>query len=529
MKNYLPLAFLLIPFITAAQVGFIDSTFGSNGIVFPSDGLFKGRMESYDAMTLQPDGKILLAGVAWNSEPPYSDVAVMRLRANGQRDPFFGDGGLVRSDVDNGFQTGRGIALQPDGKILVVSVSDSESPSNLFRYLPNGDPDLSFGNNGRAAMPLVGFPTYNYNNHNALALQADGKIIVSGSVNNSTQGAFFMYRFLPDGSMDASFGDNGLVIADVTPGDEYCSDMFIQPDGKIVLAGYTEPNTYNPRFTLMRFWPSGDFDPDFGDGAGYVITEVPGYIDCYAYSAKLQPDGKIVTIGAGLYGLAPTIIDNIITRHNPDGTPDTSFGNGGISIVYFDNILECWSTNLDIQADGKLLVNGYCRTGFDQDLAVYRYWPDGAIDTSFGLGGYNFIDLGSYSDQSFTCLISGDRLLVAANRSEEYWTVLAYQLEASTATSEPSPARLMQVFPNPVSRQTVTLSLDLIRPAEIRVVLYDLQGRPAGVLWSGEWPSGPLEKALSLPPALPEGLYFLAIEGENWTNTVKLSVGNQRR
>lgn len=160
MKNYLPLAFLLIPFITAAQVGFIDSTFGSNGIVFPSDGLFKGRMESYDAMTLQPDGKILLAGVAWNSEPPYSDVAVMRLRANGQCDPFFGDGGLVRSDVDNGFQTGRGIALQPDGKILVGGYFTSYNGAGVNRITrlnADGTPDATFNPGGLRFLHIFTF------------------------------------------------------------------------------------------------------------------------------------------------------------------------------------------------------------------------------------------------------------------------------------------------------------------------------------------------------------------------------------
>lgn len=521
---------LLIPcFNLSAQPGALDTNFGNNGVAFPSQNLFWGRMESYNALAVQPDGRFLLTGMAQGNAPNYNDIALLRCAPNGELDPTFGTNGLVLTDIDNQFQTGKGIALQSDGKIVVVATSDSDVPSYLLRYHGDGTPDLSFGDNGRVSISLVGYPVFTYNDIYSVAVQADQKIVVAGSVNNGTDGLFFLFRFHADGTPDLGFGENGMATTDIENGEDVCRDMDIQADGKIVLAGYSDAlNGFNPKFTILRYTTDGKLDPAFNNGQGYVIMDVPGgYLDCWCYSLKIQHDGKIVAVGAGIFSVFPSLIDNIIIRYNSDGSLDESFGDNGIVVFYFDNVPECWSTNLDIQADGKLIVSGYCRNGFDQDMVVYRYNSDGSLDPGFGPGGFTAVDLGSYSDYTLSCAIAGDKLLVTGNRSEEYYAVVCFQLEQSSGTRPDLPTSFepIRAFPNPLFFDgRVTLEFNPPRESDVTIDLYDAQGRLVAALWRGRAAAGEQTRTLDLPAGCPKGSYFLTVAGVDWKMSVQLKI-----
>jgi len=198
----------------------------------------------------------------------------------------------------------------------------------------------------------------------SVALQPDGKIVVAGYAG----GDFALARYNSDGALDTSFGSGGKVTTDF--GGSYHPDGFsvaLQPDGKIVVAGYAGGD-----FALARYNSDGALDTSFGSG-GKVTTDFGG--SDAGYSVALQPDGKIVV--AGYAGL-----DFALARYNSDGALDTSFGTGGKVTTDFSGGRDV-GYSVALQPDGKIVVAGYAGV----DFALARYNSDGALDTSFGSGG----------------------------------------------------------------------------------------------------------------------------------------------
>ena len=230
--------------------GRIDATFDGDGrrvvILAP-----RVSLVTPVRIALQPDGKIVLAGteeMIVRSFHLYTDVAVVRLDANGALDPSFGGDGRVRTDV--GADAVGDVALQPDGKIVVAGTGFSNGPltSGLVRYNPDGTLDASFGGDGKV---LVAGPE----SHHRLALQPDGKIVLAGTFANT----FAVARLNRDGTRDTGFDTAGWAWTDVARRSWYdeVHDAVLQPDGRIVVAGVTRPSTSRgfrlTRFALVRY------------------------------------------------------------------------------------------------------------------------------------------------------------------------------------------------------------------------------------------------------------------------------------
>lgn len=175
---------------------------------------------------------------------------------HGTLDPTFGNDGLVLASYGK-YADGSDMVLQPDGKILVTgSVIDSVNRMAVFRFLPNGDLDATFGDSGIAILPQQPYGSAGV----AIALQKDGKIIAVGLNNISIpDDNLALVRFLPDGKLDPSFGDSRLSMTDIWGNREVPSDIVIQPDGKIVVAGMSNDTTFGTRLILLRFRPNGQF------------------------------------------------------------------------------------------------------------------------------------------------------------------------------------------------------------------------------------------------------------------------------
>ncbi|MGH9824601.1 MAG: delta-60 repeat domain-containing protein, partial [Blastocatellia bacterium] len=237
---------------------------------------------------------------------------------------------------------------------LVVALSTSIA----FDPIPTpvraaiGDLDPSFGGAGKVVTNLGGFDVIH-----ALAVQNDGKIIAAG-----TSGVqFAAARYNANGSLDSGFGGNGTLTTDFSGGAgfEQANALVLQPDGKIVAAGYT-PSSSGFDFALARYNSDGTADKRFGN-RGKVTTNFFGFSadEAAASALVIQSDGKIIAAGStnSLFGLNQVFG---LARYNEDGTLDPSFGNGGtVAISFFNNRdYNEIARAVVIQPDGRILAAG---------------------------------------------------------------------------------------------------------------------------------------------------------------------------
>jgi uncharacterized delta-60 repeat protein len=225
------------------------------------------------------------------------DFAVARYLIDGNLDSRFGAGGKVTTDFfNNSIDEAHAVAIQPNQKVVVVGQTLLPGQGNtvdfaLARYLPNGDLDPSFGNGGKVETDFAG----NLDVANSVALQADGKIVVAGySMDATGHEEFSLARYLPNGDLDFGFGQRGKVNLKISPtSNDVARSVAIQPDGKIVVAGYSV-SAGTTLFVVARYNADGTLDTSFG-GVGLTEPVVTG--TDFASSVALQPDGKIVVAG----------------------------------------------------------------------------------------------------------------------------------------------------------------------------------------------------------------------------------------
>jgi uncharacterized delta-60 repeat protein len=244
-----------------------DGSFGPGGKLTTT----VGRHSAANAVLQQPDGKLVVAGWAVPSAGGPSDVLLARFLPDGRLDASFGTAGSVTTHfVANNVEEANAVLLQPDGKLVVAGRSDIVGipfPSAILaRYLPDGRLDPSFGIEGKVTLFFGGGSGIN-----ALVQQPDGKLAVAGFGGLSRGSASFLVlaRFHPDGRVDPTFGAEGRVtLASSSAGQA----LIQQPDGTLVVAG-SFPTSSSSSLLLARYLPDGRLDPAFGT-AGVVITDV---------------------------------------------------------------------------------------------------------------------------------------------------------------------------------------------------------------------------------------------------------------
>ncbi|MEO1258703.1 MAG: T9SS type A sorting domain-containing protein [Bacteroidota bacterium] len=385
--------FFLLSIDLHSQAGTPDSTFGTDGIVTVD--VIEVENDFGITSTLQPDGKILTAGTLFLGLNTV-DMYLMRHHPDGTLDNSFGNGGIVISDFAGRNEVSREIFYLPDGKILVVGdawVMGEVSMIFLARYLSDGTLDTTFGNSGYVITELADHRLFVA----SAAMQADGKLLVTGrSIDKiNLTDDFLLARYLPDGTLDASFGNNGIVF---TPIQHIAQGRSVLPlpDEKIILVGYLS-DFDTADIVLMRYLPDGTIDADFGTD-GKVIIDMIGSITPLeaARHAVLQPDGKILVGGAANWNNANFNADIAMLRFNSDGTFDDSFDNDGVKILNlgpFDEI-----SRVTLLPDGKIYAAGPVTSeDFERLWVLTRLLPNGETDTSFGTNGYAAHNFGSIS------------------------------------------------------------------------------------------------------------------------------------
>jgi uncharacterized delta-60 repeat protein len=391
--------------------GTLDTSFGNGGIAITSFSAYAAA----GAMVVQPDGKIIAAGLSSDNADGsgMTSFSLARYNVNGMLDSSFGNGGKVVTSLGPGHAYAASVALQSDGKIVAAGSYDTGVPNGvacaLVRYNADGTVDTGFGVGGSVlAVRSDGV----FMACAAVAVQADGKIVTA-----ATSFAYsVVLRLNADGSRDLSFGVAGEVL---TPCGRSClaHAVMLQPDGKIVVvvSGYVIlPLTYQVTFVVTRYDANGALDQGFGVGGFATSPKLPS-AQADATNAVLQSDGKIVMVGQNYSSLQPENTFGV-SRFLADGTPDPAFGSGGIVATAIPGS-GARGNAVALQPNNKIVVASDIWVTTDPQnnhrLMLTRYDAHGVPDTSFGPDGNVVTSIGS-SAQPIAMTVQPDGRIVVA-------------------------------------------------------------------------------------------------------------------
>jgi uncharacterized delta-60 repeat protein len=379
----------------AAAPGSLDPSFGG-GITSP------GTNTRLFGTAVQSDGKVVAVGETGVGSSPA--VLLARFTSSGALDPSFGSGGLVRGPAVSGTigsgSIGRAVAVQPDGKIVVVGKATSSDGIGRYgvlveRYDANGSLDSTFGQGG-----VVLLLASEFGDGYAVAIQPDGKIVATGSADTAGTGGtaprVAVIRLNSSGGLDGSFGAGGIDVVDLGPY-SYAYAVAVQSDGKIVLAGSQAPGLQVPNALIARLTASGALDTSFAGTGSYGHQYALGAANSGFNAVAVQGDGRIVAAGAAVRGstLGNSVgADAVLARFTSSGAPDPSFGSGGAA--YTSSAVNSPPGNTGVPGAKSVLIapNGdivaagvSVSGGVETTASLWAFTPSGSLDSRFGSGG----------------------------------------------------------------------------------------------------------------------------------------------
>ena len=369
---------------------------GTGKLIIPvGAGIDDGR-----AIKLDGNGKILIAGYSKNGSN--NDFSLVRLNADGSLDRSFDGDGKAIIPVGSGNDEAYCITVQSDGKILLggSSYSVSNYDYSIIRLNANGSLDSSFNSSGKAIIPVGASSDFAY----SISIQNDDKILLGGYSEKYGGSDYSLVRLNANGTLDSGFGTGGKALVDVG-GSDFAYSLSVQSDGKIVIGGIS-----NEDYSVVRLNANGTLDSGFGIG-GKSQVDMGG--SDFAYSLGLQGDGKIVLGG---HSQNSSVNSYSTLRLNANGTIDSAFGIGGRAIVdvKFDGGI---ARSLSVQSDGKILLGGWINNNGDSDYGVVRLNADGSLDSTFGNGGKTVIPVGGGRDFAMSLTLQSDGKFLMAGTS----------------------------------------------------------------------------------------------------------------
>lgn len=269
----------------------------------------------------------------------------------------------------------------------------------------------------------------------SVAEQADGKLIIGGITGPVEEYAFLLVRYNTDGSLDETFGIDGIVQTTFGEGLSDCNDIVIQDDGKVIAIGIYVSSEEEPGdLALARYNADGSLDETFSDDGKLLINTEPGGGHDGAFSAAIQADGKLVVLGFEY----ETDLKFTLLRFNTDGTLDGSFGTGGVvSPIFGDYSDEVEALDLAINDDGEIFVaaSSLGLGGDVADFSVVKYDTDGLLDLTFGTDGQartNLMSDGGTLSDDFAAGIgfqSSGKIIVTGmiSGAESYFAAVRYE------------------------------------------------------------------------------------------------------
>lgn len=499
----------------AQYAGFPDSTFGDQGIVISdiqnlsSDIIF--------AVAIQEDGKIIAAGNTFQSGG--YDIAVTRYNTAGALDTSFGTGGIIINQFANNYNGfARAVAIQGDGKILVAGwvVTGTGNVISLLRLNSNGTLDTGFGTAGVAFTEIDNSAATTVS---AMAIQDDGKIVLACTATDINGSYINVLRYSSNGYLDDSFGQNGLVVTNLNDStSDQVNAMLIQPDGKILIAGASARDG-DTDIQLLRYQPDGNLDNSFGNAGVVILNPGNGIIDI-VYAVDIQEDGKIVAASLNNDGFNNGNVG--VIRFNLNGSLDDTFGNAGVVILDLSDNSADFAKSVKVQTDGKIIVSGYLTQDFmPADAFISRLNSDGNVDPAFAFNGILIQDIGGLSnDGVFASAVQQDGRILLAGTSDNDFMIMRVQSDALLVKNMELPGFVdLKLFPNPASSITF---LDFYQRTSdlINIQLVDVMGNQIlSVIENRQSTAGLHREKITLPDYLSSGIYFLHL-----SNSVEIKI-----
>lgn len=344
--------------------GNLDTSFGTGGRVLTD---FAGASETIYAIAIQPDGKIVAAGVSTVTGSG-NDFALARYRPDGSLDTSFGTGGKVTTTIGPDSDTAYAVLVQPDGTIVAGGDSNRATTGvdfALARYTAAGVLDPSFGTGGIALTPIAQFGARD--SIYALARQADGKLVAAGG-----EGDFTLVRYHADGSLDAGFGTGGKLAHLFGSTIGAARAVTVAPTGEIYVAGHA-----HHAVSVARLTAAGVLDGSFGTG-GKVQTMLSATNWNEAQAIALDAGGKLVVAG-WVYEGASSAGNFAVVRYDSAGALDPAFGDAGVVITpVAPGTKPDQGMAMVLQPDDRVPATRIVTAGFasntNSDFAVTRYW-----------------------------------------------------------------------------------------------------------------------------------------------------------
>ncbi|MCB1043694.1 MAG: hypothetical protein KDC35_12185 [Acidobacteria bacterium] len=371
--------------------GVPDMCFGTAGTAVANLG---GLGFANDVIQDAAGGLVVVGSLSNGSD---HDGFAVRFFADGTRDMSFGQSGIVLFDGGEGDDYFFGCTQVSGNKLLLVG-SDIVPAARrilLMRVDASGQPDPTFGTNGVVTHLLSGLSNSGYEAGELL----DGRFYVTGFFSST----HFVARFMPDGSLDTSFnsgsGFNSHQWGDV----DYPAGGRLQDDGSIVVCGFASISGTH-YVTSSRFLSSGPLDPTYGTAGA---TQHNWTIDDRTKSMAIDEQGRIVSAGYSYYGGYHVAL----SRYDADGALEMGFGTAGRAHTTLGTGM--FGDDLQIQADGKLIVTGMATTATVYHASVLRFLANGAVDSTFASGGL-MLDSPNFYSMTVAVTLQNDGRVVLA-------------------------------------------------------------------------------------------------------------------
>ena len=375
-----------------AGPGDLDPSFSGDGKVTTDFGV-----GGASGVALQVDGKIVAVGDSGG------DFALARYNPDGSLDLSFAGDGMQTTDFGRDLEGASDVALQPDGRIVLVGRGGPGEDFALARYNPDGSPDLSFAGDGMQTTDFGDVDTAS-----GLVLQGDGKVVVAGTTGAPGSTDFALARYNADGSLDLSFAGDGMQTADFSATDRAAA-VALQADGRLVVPG-AAGGMSGSRFALARFDAGGELDASFAGGEREPMFGTRRFEadQDSAADVAVQADGKIIVAGGAAARLSGRL-GFALARFNADGSLDRSFSGNGKLLTYFGSYAS--ASGVAVQPDGRIVAVGSSLPfAGDQDFALARYKPNGSLDAR------EVTDFGGDDSASAVALQGDGRIVVAGSR-----------------------------------------------------------------------------------------------------------------
>ncbi len=330
--------------------------------------------------------------------------------AAGVLDPSFSGNGKLTTTFSRPGAGAAAVAIDSKGRIVAVGAgagpgADGNYDFRLARYLPTGRLDTSFGGDGRVRTDFGG-----YDFARGVAIDSQDRIVTVGvTISEHGESDVAVARYNPDGSLDASFGSGGKVTTD-TGGQDGANAVTIDPQGRILAAGWADAGAGLQTFGLFRYLADGDLDPSFGTGG---VATVPIYDLSEIKGVAIDSQERIIAVGERS-DEAQQHYSGAFARFEADGAVDPSFANGGTGLM--DDLANA----VAIDSRDRIVIAGerfrdHRRSG---DFALHRLRKNGTPDPSFSGNGNVTTDFANRVDLARAVTIDSRGRIVAAGLAQ---------------------------------------------------------------------------------------------------------------